>query len=156
MLKALNVAHYFLKELSQPAKDGDIISNLKLQKLLYYSQGIHLAIHDKALFSDEIYKWKLGPVVKTVYDHYRKYGSNALPVPKKKIDLSKFSNNDINTIHRTYNTYGQYSAWVLSKMTHKESPWIKTKEKDIITKDSLKGFFKPRIDSDNIWSIAHV
>ncbi|MCP3680124.1 MAG: DUF4065 domain-containing protein [Gammaproteobacteria bacterium] len=79
MLSAIDIAKYILSK-SQP-EDGDIISNLKLQKMLYYSQGFHLAIHKKPLFSDEISHWNHGPVVPTVYAIYQKYAASALPIP---------------------------------------------------------------------------
>lgn len=41
-----NIALYLLK--------NEEISNLKLQKLLYYSQGFHLAIFNKPLFFEPI------------------------------------------------------------------------------------------------------
>jgi uncharacterized phage-associated protein len=53
---------HFLK-LSQP-DIGDVISNLKLQKLLYYAQGFYLAIYGKALFEEDIVAWEHGPVVR--------------------------------------------------------------------------------------------
>lgn len=58
---AMTVAKYFL---SIPDREsGELISNLKLQKLLYYAQGYHVAMHgvSKPLFVEKIYAWKHGP-----------------------------------------------------------------------------------------------
>ena len=49
-------------------EDGDYISNLKLQKLLYYSQGCFLALRDEPLFDSPIEAWTYGPVVPEVYN----------------------------------------------------------------------------------------
>jgi uncharacterized phage-associated protein len=50
------------------------LSNLKLQKLLYYAQGHYLATAGQPLFDDRIQAWSHGPVVPTVYHEYKKFG----------------------------------------------------------------------------------
>ena len=144
MITALDVSEYFLKGLSEP-EEGDIISNLKLQKLLYYAQGMHLAKYDEALFEDEIVRWQHGPVVISVYEKYKKYDSLALPLPKEVKNASKFSKAHIDSIAMTYNHFGQYSAWVLSQKTHEEGPWKDTVHNEIITKEVMKTFFKKKL-----------
>lgn len=62
-MKALDVAKYFLF-LARNREAGDTISNLKIQKMLYYAQGYSLALFNKPLFDDRIEAWKHGPVVK--------------------------------------------------------------------------------------------
>ncbi len=46
---------------------GDVITQLKLQKLMYIAQGIHLALYDAPLFKEEIEAWQHGPVVRELY-----------------------------------------------------------------------------------------
>ena len=140
MITALDVSEYFLKGLSEP-DEGDIISNLKLQKLLYYAQGIHLAKYDEPLFEDEIVHWQLGPVVRSVYEEYKIHGTQALPIPETVKNISNFSNIHKDSIRLTYNNYGKYSAWVLSQKTHQEDPWKNTSQDEIITKEAIKTFF---------------
>ncbi len=48
MLTAFQIADYFLTLVDDEAGDG--LSNLKLQKLVYYAQGFHLALTGKPLF----------------------------------------------------------------------------------------------------------
>jgi uncharacterized phage-associated protein len=40
---------------------GDTLTNLKLQKLLYYAQGWYLAMHDEPLFDEPLEAWTLQP-----------------------------------------------------------------------------------------------
>ncbi len=61
MLSCDDAAKYFLAQTSEDA--GDLISNLKLQKLLYYAQGFHLALYDEPLFPEAIEAWTHGPVL---------------------------------------------------------------------------------------------
>lgn len=74
MHTALEVANWFLNYNDEKMySDGaDYISNLKLQKLLYYAQGTFLAITNSPLFGDAIEAWMHGPVVPSVYHAYKK------------------------------------------------------------------------------------
>jgi uncharacterized phage-associated protein len=64
-MKAQDVAEYFLTLVDDEA--GDSLSNLKLQKLVYYAQGFHLALTEKPLFDEAIEAWEHGPVVPGLY-----------------------------------------------------------------------------------------
>ncbi len=120
---------------------GDIISNMKLQKLIYYAQGFHLALYDTPLFEDPIVAWEHGPVVESVYHDYKKYGSNAIPIPEN-LDDTILSTDQKDLLKEVYEVYGQFSAWKLRNMTHSELPWLKTPQNEEINIDLLKSFFK--------------
>ncbi len=142
MKSALTIAKAILK-LSEP-EVGDTISNLKLQKLLYYVQGFHLAIHGKPLFEEDILAWEHGPVVKEVYRAFSQHGSNAIPVPDEEVDLTQ---KEKDLITEVWKVYGQFSAWRLRDMTHSEKPWLETEKFAVIPQDLLKSFFKTRINA---------
>lgn len=143
MITALDVAKYFLSHVDENA--GDLISNLKLQKLLYFAQGFHLAIYDKPLFNDAIEAWMHGPVVPTVYRQYKKYGSEAIPRPNK-IDFSIYNKSTKKFLDEVYKVYGQFSAWVLRNITHKQSPWLDAKDENaVISHKALRAFFKTEV-----------
>ncbi|MDQ2798684.1 MAG: DUF4065 domain-containing protein, partial [Armatimonadota bacterium] len=78
-LSCFDVAKYFLAQASEDA--GDLISNLKLQKLVYYAQGCHLGLYDAPLFPETIKAWVHGPVVPDLYHAYKQYGSGPIPAP---------------------------------------------------------------------------
>ena len=59
MIAALDAAKYLLT--LDEREEGDVTSNLKLQKLLYYAQGLHLVLHDAPLFGERIEAWQHGP-----------------------------------------------------------------------------------------------
>ena len=50
-LTIFDVANFFLKIVDRDS--GTTITPLKLQKILYYAQGYHLAYYDKELFSED-------------------------------------------------------------------------------------------------------
>lgn len=55
-------------------ESSELLSNMKLQKLLYYQQGFHLAYFGTPLFNEDIVAWQYGPVVPEVYEAYKSFG----------------------------------------------------------------------------------
>ncbi len=140
---ALDIAKWFLwynNEVVMVDSDADYISNLKLQKLLYYAQGSFLAIKDQLLFGDDLLAWEHGPVVSEVYQKYKKYRSDGIPFEEEyKNNIAK---EDEELLKEVYRVFGKYSAWGLREMTHNETPWKETKRNDVISTDSIKKYFK--------------
>ena len=87
-ITCFDVADYFLSLVDEDS--GDSISNLKLQKLVYYAQGLHLACFDRPLFNEDIQAWAHGPVIPELYYKYREYASDPLPM-NMELDLEKFN-----------------------------------------------------------------
>jgi uncharacterized phage-associated protein len=142
MTNASAVARYFLSLSDEEA--GDTISNLKLQKLLYYGQGFHLALFGVPMFPDEIQAWTHGPVVPDIYHAYKTYGSNSIPRPEN-FDPQDISEEVRELLDEVYNVYGQYSAWKLRNMTHSEAPWVEAYAKapgSVVARDGMREFFK--------------
>lgn len=135
-----------LVALSDPEK-GDIISNLKLQKLLYYAQGFHLALYRSPLFNEEILAWQYGPVVPEVYHEYKDNGSYAI-FPQDGFDLSFLDPDQIQLLIDIYEIFGQYSAIKLMNMTHDELPWKSTSIGGVISKRKLANYFAKVVKSE--------
>lgn len=145
MLNCYGVAEYFLAHISED--EGDLISNLKLQKLLYYAQGFHLALYDTALFPERIEAWMHGPVVPDLYHEYKKYGGGALPLPKG-VDFSIYNEQTRDLLDEVSSVFGQFSAWKLANMTHDEPPWKEAApNKSEITHEALTAYFKTQLIS---------
>ncbi|MDP2247969.1 MAG: DUF4065 domain-containing protein, partial [Nitrosomonadales bacterium] len=68
MTTAINVARYIIRKFQDA---GDPVTNLKLQKLLYYVQGWHLGIYNTPAFEDDFQAWVHGPVVPSTFQEYR-------------------------------------------------------------------------------------
>lgn len=71
MYSAIKIAKYVINKCTA---DCHPISNLQLQKILYYIQRSFLRTGTIA-FSDEIEAWQFGPVVREVYNKYCGFGS---------------------------------------------------------------------------------
>ncbi len=121
MISVFDVANYFLSLVEEEV--GDALSNLKLQKLVYYAQGFHLALFNRPLFENAIEAWTHGPVIPELYRAYKKYGAGAIPRPVD-FDPDIFDRETCELLDEVYQVYGQYSAWMLRDITHQEGPWV--------------------------------
>ena len=121
MLTAHDVANYFLSLVDEEA--GDSLSNLKLQKLVYYAQGFQLALTGKPLFPEQIEAWEHGPVVSSLYRNFKQHGAEQIPAPEGGVDRSQYSPEIADLLDEVYSVYGQFSASKLRGMTHEEPPW---------------------------------
>jgi uncharacterized phage-associated protein len=140
---ALDIANKILAKASCSDFE-ELISNMKLQKLLYYQQGFHLAYFGAPLFDEEIEAWMYGPVVPCVYDHFKSNDNKGIEYSGYVISLSAEEEALFNEVYRVY---GKYSAIGLLEMTHNETPWKSTLVKvgSVISKDKMKAFFKKRL-----------
>lgn len=142
MYKAKDIAKWFLNKnrIQMNFEDSEYITNLKLQKLLYYAQGFYLAKKDTPLFNDDFLAWEHGPVIRKIYDEYKKNGSNGIKFEEDfNVEIDKETER---VLEEVYEKYGQYAAWKLRNMTHEETPWKTTPRNEIITKQKIKDFFK--------------
>ena len=140
--KALDIANKIISKTD--LEHGDTISNLKLQKMMYYQQGFHLAYFGTPLFDEDIVAWQYGPVVPSVYQEYKSFESNSISTSKECISLSDDEEELFNNVYEEYN---QFSAVALMKMTHEESPWKTTEINSVISRDKMAAFFKTQIEA---------
>lgn len=120
---------------------GDSITNLKLQKLLYYCQGFSLAMYDKPLFKEKVLAWMYGPVVEEVYQEYKNFGAYSIQF-EEPVNIDIYDKNTQEIINQVYEVYGQFSAWKLKNMTHEEKPWKETLINEEIKHSLMKDYFK--------------
>ncbi|HHT9079557.1 DUF4065 domain-containing protein [Flavobacterium psychrophilum] len=126
---------------------GETISNLKLQKMLYYLQGFFIAVFDKKLFDESIEAWQYGPVVRESYFHFKNFGSSSISL-KGDENIIDLTQSETELFNEVLEEYGQFSAIKLMNMTHEELPWKKTFYKNPqgeITYNLLKEYFKTQI-----------
>ena len=139
-LPANQVAEFFIRKF---IKTDSPITHLKLQKLLYYAQGIGFGRCDLKLVQEPFLAWEHGPVVKEVYDSYKSHDKNPLPM-NDKANLETLLKNEtvVNILEETVSLYGIYDAWFLRDKTHQEKPWLETSRDAVISDDLMIGFFK--------------
>lgn len=97
------------------------LTNMKLQKLLYFAWKDYYREHRRYLFEDEIEAWKFGPVVPKVYHEYRFCASNIICLTKEPSMEMDSETDDF--LLKTLIKYKDYSAIRLANMSHEEAPW---------------------------------
>ncbi len=117
------------------------VTNLKLQKVLYYIQGYFYKHFGKAAFSDEIYNWQYGPVVPVVYYEYNDNGSAPLK-PRNYFEDCLISDCEKKLIATIVEKCAVIATSRLVSMTHSETPWKNSGPGNVIGKNSIEMFFK--------------
>lgn len=126
MIDCLNVARYFIMKAYADGVEAQM-TNMKVQKLLYYSQSLYLALNNEPLFDEEIQAWRYGSVCPPAYRFYSEFEAQQLPVPGTDFwqqipdDLKKL-------LEEVWENFGGYHAYLLSDMTHVEFPWKKARK----------------------------
>lgn len=100
---------------------GDPISNLKLQKLAYYAQAWHLALHDTPLVDEPFQAWVHGPVCPKLYERFK--GNSWRPL-EGEINPPTLDDHHEQFLTEVWNAYGDFTAGALERMTHAEDPWL--------------------------------
>lgn len=126
------VARYFL---ARAVEDGDLVTNLKMQKLVYYAYCWTLVKTGTQLFNEPMEAWSNGPVVPSLYHELKTFGSgpiNALflggtedsPI-EDDIEqvIEQFNEEELAILEGVYQEYIRRSAFELVVLTHNELPW---------------------------------
>lgn len=143
---AMQVAQHFLALQDEDA--GDLISNLKLQKLLYYAQGIHLALSGQPLYPERIEAWQHGPVVPEIYHAFKEYRARPIPVEKGKRPAIR-DEAVIDFLNEVYDVFGQYSAWKLRNMTYEEPPYKEAEDSQgEISQAAMRHYFQRCLNNE--------
>lgn len=130
MAKAMDVATYLIQLRDADEENGRYfsLSNLKLQKLLYYCQGGHYMWDDEELIDDGYFEaWDYGPVIAEVYRNFKKFGQNDIYSEADDINLTDAEKD---TIAAVWEQLKEKHAFDLVKSTHEESPWMNAREND--------------------------
>lgn len=145
-LDVFDVANYFIKcSLDKKIDEGvaEGITNLKLQKILYFAQSAYLALNNKELFPDEIEAWKYGPVISSVYHKYKINVNTVLKLPEGykddlNVEVKKF-------LDGIWELFSKYSTRELVNITHNHKPWSDAYHKapgTVIEKKVLEDYYK--------------
>jgi uncharacterized phage-associated protein len=138
------------------------LTQIDIQKLVYFAHGWHLGLSGKPLIQEPIEAWKYGPVVKRLYDAFKRFGSS--PITEKAMEwhmtpggrfsssvpcIEGMSDQD-DTYARSmtktiWNKYGMLQPFKLVEITHlPDSPWAKAfaEQKAVIPNEEIASYFK--------------
>jgi len=139
---AIDVARHTLSHVNSL---GNKITNLKLQKILYYIQAHSLKQTNEPLFSNPIEAWRHGPVVRSVYNYYREYTNR--PITELEAPWDSFDEQEKRLMNDIVEKFVDLDEWELVRKTHKEAPWKNVYEKgsnNEISLKSIKDYFTNR------------
>ena len=117
---ALDIARYFLFRAEK--EDQELLSNLKLQKLVYYAQGIYLAMHGEPIFNDTIQAWNYGPVVPDLYHRFKEHGAEGIHA-EPGFDPASIDKSTLDFLDEIFDAFGQFSAIRLMEISHSDKCW---------------------------------
>jgi uncharacterized phage-associated protein len=131
---------------------GEKLTHMKLQKLVFFAHGWHLALYGEPLLDEQVEAWKFGPVIRSLYLELREQGDR--PVQEKivkfrfssrtGVPISKADWRDLVAkehtpsadddpanaaetrafLKRVWDVYRPYTAIQLSNLTHAPgTPW---------------------------------
>lgn len=151
------VANYFLKIAKNK---GDSLTPMKLQKLLFFSHGWHLALFNKPLINEAVEAWKFGPVVPSIYHEFKPARSGSIFSMAKDIDFENLDfiepqlsdeNKRIKALlDKIFDLYGKYSDIRLSFLTHLPgTPWDQMRKAGLdnrnqIDDELIRSYFKEK------------
>lgn len=136
------------------------MSHLKLQKIIYFIEGYHLAYFDgPSLIDDEFQAWVHGPVSRKIFDELKDtsilYGDLDYSLDKGEVEPRKrleeyLTSEQIELIDKVINLYKNESGLTLEGITHKQTPWINARKgyspgekcENIINKNEMKTYFQ--------------
>lgn len=101
---------------------GYELTNLRLQKILYFLQLLFLDKIGKPCFNNRMEAWDLGPVVPDAYHHYKKYGAQFIPGERTN-DIYEIKEDDRKVIAFVVRALSKYSTFQLVDITHEQKPW---------------------------------
>lgn len=143
MADVKNVAAFFIDlAQKQNAMDkGDLMTHLRLQKLLYFAQGWHLARYGKPLFDAPLEAWQHGPVVRDMYRRYKVFGSQGIetsePVPE-----DAFTPEEYELLLDVARAYDACSTGELVNLSHApDAPWSHTAPSAEISRQAMQDYF---------------
>lgn len=110
------------------------ITNLSLQKLLYFIHGWFYSIYDEPLVRNKFEAWQYGPVQRVIYDQFKTFKNGPIRgVRATYIDpetgesvykLPKVETNHASLIEQVIDKYAKFTAGQLVEESHAEdSPW---------------------------------
>lgn len=101
-------------------QNGVHMDEMKMHKLMYFSQRESLMYNNELLFEGTFYGWKYGPVLKEVRSAYKSgyFFWNG---------LDEVSDETKKLLKSVFERYGSLSSWKLSSLSHEEFSWKKSR-----------------------------
>ena len=132
---------------------GEVLTNLKLQKLLYYADGWFAVVSGRPLFAEDFEAWMNGPVLPSQYHRFKDWRWR--PIEQEVVRPTGLSADILAHLEEVVDVFGSETAVALELMTHREQPWLEARaglpadapSSAIISKQTMKAYFQS-LDAD--------
>lgn len=149
----INVADYIIKRYLELT--GEHLDEMKLHKLLYFTQRESFAVLGRAAFTGDFEGWKFGPVSRDVRNNFYD-GEIIIPTESISDDIQYIASNVIME-------YGSLASWKLSDISHKETSWINSRKglvpgengNRVILLDDIQNDAKKVRPYDHVWDMYY-
>jgi uncharacterized phage-associated protein len=114
------IAEWFIH---RAEREGEYLTQMKLQKLVYIAHGWNLGLFGEPLIDDFVEAWQWGPVIRSLYSDYVMYGGG--PINMEDIsDCPRVGRRTAKLLEKVWEKYGHYTAAQLVNLTHRDgTPW---------------------------------
>ena len=132
-MKAIDIAQYVI---AFNDNHGELITNKKLQKILYYIKAWGVVYFDDGIIDDDFEAWIHGPVCVAVYNQYKSfgykplsqdYGKSSSSTLIKDFRIKQRNTEKVDLIDAVIAKYGSLSSFQLELLSHSELPWIEAR-----------------------------
>lgn len=143
MVSVNTVASYIYEKYK--SEFGTTIDEMKLHKLLYFAQRESIIQTGNPLFDATFRGWKYGPILKEIRESYK--NSSFVPVTSSS-DIDEMEP----IVDTVFEQYAEKDSWSLSRLTHGEYSWKKSREgiPENINSDKPINVEDIRIDADRV------
>ena len=142
-MDVMDVANFFVDTTNRSNIDeGEGMTNMKLNKLLFFAQAASFQRFGKPLFDAPLEAWDYGPVVSKAYHSFKKYQRNIIDSVTQPFHWQSVEPETLKLLCDVYRAYAwDYSAIGLMRMTHQpDTPWTNAYQKSqnkVITHKSI-------------------
>lgn len=120
MIDVRTAAKYLIQRYEQESDSA--MDEMKLHKLLYFTQRESFVLLGKPMFPDKFEAWKYGPVMRCLRKaHWEYQVPSVLPAGSEYIPV----------LEDTLRRYAAMDSWTLSNISHGETSWQKAKDKEV-------------------------
>lgn len=140
MAKVQDVADFFIDTAIK--RNEEPMTNMRIQKMLYFAQAHHLQRHGTPLFQDDMKAWDWGPVVPDLYYYYSAYRRDPIFEVHASYSLDNFTDDELETLLDVQRKYGKVKTPRLVDISHVPGgPWDNTAHNGTIEKTAIKEAF---------------
>lgn len=137
---ATKISDFFIKQFSNTPEG---ITNLKLQKVLYFAYVWNLKLYSTKLFDDDIEAWEYGTKIKSQYDRFKAFRKNTINDDIVETNITLIPKQTTELLNMVWGIYCKYSIGYLIDIIRAGPPWINAykTESGIITDRDIDDYY---------------